>query len=56
MRATLLTILTILGCVFVQAKDGLDSIQHMLEDAPVQEKVYLHLDNNCYYRGVVVNE
>ena len=51
MRATLLTILTILGCVFVQAKDGLDSIQHMLEDAPVQEKVYLHLDNNCYYRG-----
>ena len=23
----------------------------MLERAPVQEKVYLHLDNNCYFKG-----
>ena len=29
----------------------LDSIRRMLEQAPVQEKVYLHLDNNCYYKG-----
>jgi len=41
----------ILGTVSVQGKDRLDSIQNLLADAPVQEKVYLHLDNNCYYRG-----
>jgi len=29
----------------------LDSIRQMLEHAPVQEKVYLHLDNNCYFKG-----
>ena len=29
----------------------LDSIRALLENAPVQEKVYLHLDNNCYYKG-----
>ena len=34
---------------FGQAK--LDSIRTLLEMAPVQEKVYLHLDNNCYYKG-----
>ena len=35
--------------LFAQAK--LDSIRMLLENAPVQEKVYLHLDNNCYYKG-----
>ena len=29
----------------------LDSVQTLLEHAPVQEKVYLHLDNNCYFKG-----
>jgi hypothetical protein len=29
----------------------LDSIRQRLELAPVQEKVYLHLDNNCYFKG-----
>lgn len=51
MKATLLTILMILGTASTLAKDALDSIQQILQDAPVQEKVYLHLDNNCYYRG-----
>ena len=41
----------IFGIVSAQASDGLDSIQRLLADAPIQEKVYLHLDNNCYYRG-----
>ena len=41
----------ILGTASAQAANGLDSIRHILEEAPVQEKVYLHLDNNCYYRG-----
>lgn len=27
------------------------SIQSLLQGAPVQEMVYLHLDNNCYYKG-----
>ena len=35
--------------VFSQSR--FDSIRQMLEQAPVQEKVYLHLDNNCYYKG-----
>ena len=30
---------------------GLDRVRKILEDAPVQEKVYLHLDNNSYYKG-----
>ena len=33
------------------AQSRLDSIRMLLENAPVQEKVYLHLDNNCYYKG-----
>ena len=51
MKATLITIMILLDCGATLAKDGLDSIQRMLADAPIQEKVYLHLDNNCYYRG-----
>lgn len=28
-----------------------DSIADQLRGVPVQEKVYLHLDNNCYFKG-----
>ncbi len=45
---------TLIGLLFpVRAisQARLDSIRQMLENAPVQEKVYLHLDNNCYYKG-----
>ena len=51
MKALLLTILLVLCNGIARAGDGLDSIQRLLANAPVQEKVYLHLDNNCYYRG-----
>ena len=51
MKALILTFFMLLGSGMVYADDGLDSIQRMLADAPIQEKVYLHLDNNCYYRG-----
>ena len=51
MKATLLALLMIIGHVSIQARDVLDSIRNLLDNAPVQEKVYLHLDNNCYYRG-----
>ena len=33
------------------AQHSLDSLCTQLRDAPVQEKVYLHLDNNCYFKG-----
>ena len=36
---------------FIGGRRLIDSIRRMLEQAPVQEKVYLHLDNNCYYKG-----
>ena len=51
MKALILTLFMLLGSGMAYADDGLDSIQRMLADAPIQEKVYLHLDNNCYYRG-----
>ena len=51
MKAILLTILLVLCNGIAMAGDGLDSIQRLLSNAPIQEKVYLHLDNNCYYRG-----
>ena len=33
------------------AQTRLDNIRQMLEQAPVQEKVHLQLDNTCYYKG-----
>ena len=33
------------------AADRLDSLFQWMEKNPVQEKVYLHLDNNCYFKG-----
>jgi hypothetical protein len=33
------------------AQSRLDGIARRLANAPVQEKVYLHLDNTCYYKG-----
>ena len=33
------------------AQQSLDSLRAILEEAPVQEKVYLHIDNNCYFKG-----
>ena len=51
MKALILTFFMLRGSGMAYADDGLDSIQRMLADAPIQEKVYLHLDNNCYYRG-----
>ncbi len=33
------------------AQHAFDSIKNMLLNAPVQEKIYLHLDNQCYFKG-----
>lgn len=48
-----LLFLSLLLTVFVssRAQINLDSIQSLLLNSPVQEKVYLHLDNMCYYKG-----
>ena len=52
MRRLLLSTLTLLsGVLGIRAQVTLDSICTMLENAPVQEKVYLHLDNTCYFKG-----
>ena len=45
------TFLMILVSMTAMAQPRLDSIAGVLKDAPVQEKVYLHLDNTCYYKG-----
>ena len=52
MNGKLYTILLLLSlCLTAHAQHGLDSIKGMLMNAPVQEKVYLHLDNQCYFKG-----
>lgn len=33
------------------AQSPFDSLCHRLSTGAVQEKVYLHIDNNCYFRG-----
>ena len=47
--ATLVLFVGLISPAAAQAR--LDNIRQMLENAPVQEKVYLHLDNNCYFKG-----
>ena len=47
----LVTLLLGLVSVTAFAQTRLDSIARLLADAPVQEKVYLHLDNTNYYKG-----
>ena len=45
-------ILTIIfSSTATHAQQDIDSLCMMLRDAPVQEKVYLHIDNNCYFKG-----
>ncbi len=44
-----------MACVqLTAARSRLDSLRHMLEQAPVQEKVYIHMDNTCYFKGDTV--
>jgi hypothetical protein len=50
MKKTILAILLVALCPFAGATN-LDSIAARLAGAPVQEKVWLHLDNNCYFKG-----
>ena len=56
MNRRLLIALSIILCPFSITKApaaplSLDSIASLLANAPVQEKVWLHLDNTCYFKG-----
>ena len=49
LMATLMLLVGLVGPAGAQGR--LDNIYQILEQAPVQEKVYLHLDNTSYYKG-----
>ena len=52
MKKFIMTLMLLVALVYpAGAQTRLDNIRQMLEQAPVQEKVYLHLDNTCYYKG-----
>ena len=51
----LLTCLCLLTAVLTVWADGLDNLRERMEDnAQVQEKVYVHMDNTCYFIGDTV--
>jgi len=51
MKKAFIIFLMILVGLTAMSQTRLDSIASVLKEAPVQEKVYLHLDNTCYYKG-----
>jgi len=52
MKRVFLILLTLFASVAAIALPlPMDSIRSRLERGPVQEKVYLHLDNQCYFVG-----
>ena len=52
MNQRLKTIFLLLAIALsANAQHMLDSIKTVLLNAPVQEKIYLHLDNQCYFKG-----
>ena len=50
-----LTLVLLTIAIAIQAQTfvqhSLDSIKGVLLNAPIQEKVYVHLDNQCYFKG-----
>lgn len=50
-RFYLSTFLLLLAAITLRVSASLDSLRAALERAPVQEKVYVHMDNNCYFKG-----
>ena len=51
MKKAIVVFLMLFVGLTAMSQTTLDSIASVLKDAPVQEKVYLHLDNTCYYKG-----
>ena len=50
-RIVISVFLLLFAAIPTCAAAGLDSLRAALERAPVQEKVYIHMDNNCYFKG-----
>ena len=50
-RSFFLTIVMLAAALGAWAQSTLDDVRKKLQNAPVQEKVYLHLDNQCYFKG-----
>ena len=50
-KSLLITFLSLFFTLHTHA-DAIDSLEAVLRDKPqIQEKIYLHLDNNCYFLG-----
>ena len=55
MKRTVLSILiSLLAVLPLAAQDRLAEIEELLREAPVQEKIYVHMDNTCYFKGDTV--
>ena len=55
MKRTVLSILiSLLAALPLAAQDRLAEVEELLRDAPVQEKIYVHMDNTCYFKGDTV--
>lgn len=50
-RQFIILMLLLISLTGLRAQTSIDDIRSRLMNAPVQEKVYLHLDNQCYYKG-----
>ena len=43
--------MSLLAVLPLAAQDRLAEIEELLREAPVQEKIYVHMDNTCYFKG-----
>ena len=41
--------MSLLAVLPLAAQDRLAEIEELLREAPVQEKIYVHMDNTCYF-------
>ncbi len=53
-RTVLLILMSLLAVLPLAAQDRLAEIEELLREAPVQEKIYVHMDNTCYFKGDTV--
>ena len=51
MKRALYVLLLLASCLCSMAQSTLEDVKHRLLNSPVQEKVYLHIDNTCYFKG-----
>ena len=51
LRTVFSFLLSLLAVLSLSAQDRLSQIERQLRQAPVQEKIYVHMDNTCYFKG-----